>query len=116
MQTNFKIISSYEYDISSGVYKQVNKEVEDFSSSEQQSFMDMLSNESSQNQQNQQTSLETQNKIQENDSTMSSYALNSNLYSYRFRQNEESQIQSQSINQNEQNTQNKVLNELLGMI
>lgn len=114
MQTNFKIISSYEYDVSSGVYKQVNKEVEDFSSSDQQSFMDMLSNESDQKQQ---TSLETQNEIPpEKNSTISSYALNSNLYSYRFRQNESLQMQSQSSNQNEQNTQNKVLNELLGMI
>ncbi|TBR79129.1 hypothetical protein DU473_07375 [Campylobacter novaezeelandiae] len=113
MQTNFKIISSYEYDVSSGVYKQVNKEVEDFFSNDQ-SFMDMLSNESDQKQQ---TSLETQNKITpEKDSTISSYALNSNLYSYRFRQNESLQMQSQSSNQNEQNAQNKVLNELLGMI
>lgn len=113
MQTNFKIISSYEYDVSSGVYKQVNKEVEDFFSNNQ-SFMDMLSNESDQKQQ---TSLETQNKITpEKDSTISSYALNSNLYSYRFRQNESLQMQSQSSNQNEQNAQNKVLNELLGMI
>lgn len=110
MQTNFKIISSYEYDVSSGVYKQVNKEVEDFFSNDQ-SFMDMLSNESDQKQQ---TSLETQNKITpEKDSTISSYALNSNLYSYRFRQNESLQMQSQSSNQN---AQNKVLNELLGMI
>lgn len=113
MQTNFKIISSYEYDVSSGVYKQVNKEVEDFFSNDQ-SFMDMLSNESDQKQQ---TSLETQNKITpEKDSTISSYALNSNLYSYRFRQNESLQMQSQSSNQNAQNAQNKVLNELLGMI
>lgn len=113
MQTNFKIISSYEYDVSSGVYKQVNKEVEDFFSNDQ-SFMDMLSNESDQKQQ---ASLETQNKITpEKDSTISSYALNSNLYSYRFRQNESLQMQSQSSNQNAQNAQNKVLNELLGMI
>lgn len=41
MQVNYRTISSYEYDSVSGVFKEVDKEVEDTSGSNS-SFMDML--------------------------------------------------------------------------
>ncbi|GKX80358.1 hypothetical protein FORC83_0413 [Campylobacter jejuni] len=42
MQVNYRTISSYEYDAISGQYKQVDKQVEDYSSSGNSDFMDIL--------------------------------------------------------------------------
>lgn len=43
MQVSYKTISSYEYDAISGQYKQVDKQVEDYSSTSDSDFMDILS-------------------------------------------------------------------------
>ncbi|TKX28567.1 hypothetical protein [Campylobacter estrildidarum] len=121
MQVNYKTISSYEYDAISGQYKKVDKEVEDYSSnSDFTSLLDKLGeNETSQN-------LDTQKSDQSSNSnhSPSAYAQMSNMYAYRFRQNEgELSLRSQSasvhndlLNQDASEQNSKLLNDLLKAI
>lgn len=109
MQTNYKIISSYEYDVTSGAYKQVDKEVQDSSLSD---FMQMLENSGT----DFQTEFKTQNF--ENNapiSTQSIYALNSAFDSYRFRENE-SEILKNLEAKTQQKQNGSVLGNLLNAI
>ncbi|EFS6391790.1 hypothetical protein HW266_001822, partial [Campylobacter jejuni] len=89
MQVNYRTISSYEYDAISGQYKQVDKQIEDYSSSGDSDFMDMLNKadeKSSGDALNSSSSF--QSNAQNSNSNLSNYAQMSNVYAYRFRQNE----------------------------
>ncbi|MGH2267414.1 hypothetical protein [Campylobacter taeniopygiae] len=118
MQVSYKTISSYEYDAISGQYKKVDKEVEDYSSnSDFTSLLDRLGeNENSQN-------LDSKINNENSNHSLSTYAQNSNVYAYRFRQNEgDLSLRSQSasvhndlLNQNEQKN-SSLLNDLLSAI
>lgn len=122
MQVTYRTISSYEYDVASGVYKKVDKEIEDTSGSSQ-NFMDMFSNFGEEVQDS--TSKANENNFQNLSSQNqgSFYAGMSHVYAYRFRQNEnEASLKTQNATiQNEQfaQEQNKkggILNDLLNSL
>ena len=123
MQVNYRTISSYEYDAISGQYKQV----EDYSSSGNSDFMDILNKadeKSSGDALNSSNSF--QSNVQNSNSNLSNYAQMSNVYAYRFRQNEgelSMRTQSASVHNdlaqqgtNEQSKNNTLLNDLLNAI
>ncbi len=128
MQVNYRTISSYEYDAISGQYKQVDKQVEDYSSTSNSDFTDILSKlggddfGSSNSEQTLQNNTQSSNFNQ----MPSQYAQMSSVYAYRFRQNEgELSLKAQSAsvhndllnqNANGQNKENNLLNDLLSAI
>ncbi len=127
MQVNYRTISSYEYDAISGQYKQVDKQIEDYSSSGDSDFMDMLNKadeKSSGDALNSSSSF--QSNAQNSNSNLSNYAQMSNVYAYRFRQNEgelSMRAQSASVhndllnqNANGQNKDSSLLGDLLNAI
>ena len=107
MQVTYKTISSYEYDVASGIYKKVDKEVEDTSASNQ-SFSDILESSDKAEQSSSKSSFEAT-------AGESSYALNSSMYAYRFRQNEDtfSLKANESSNNNASSDENSLLNDIL---
>ncbi|MBC5857877.1 hypothetical protein Cjcuy013_05335 [Campylobacter jejuni] len=125
MQVNYRTISSYEYDAISGQYKQVDKQVEDYSSSGDSDFMDMLNKA---DEKSNGDALNSGSSFQSNaqNSNLSNYAQMSNVYAYRFRQNEgelSMRAQSASVHNdltqqgvNEQSKSNTLLNDLLNAI
>lgn len=110
MQVNYKTISSYEYDFVSGVFKEVDKEVEDTSGSNS-SFMDMLGGVD-QEESNMGVEQSSSNNSSANSTNQSPYANMSNAYAYRFRQNEE----ETSLKAQQTNQKDSMLSELLGAI
>lgn len=84
MQVSYKTISSYEYDAISGQYKQVDKQVEDYSSTSDSDFMDILS-KLEENSGISSTEENLQNNTQSSNSNSSQYAQMSSMYAYRFR-------------------------------
>ncbi|EAK7733266.1 hypothetical protein ACMTUH_001718 [Campylobacter coli] len=125
MQVSYKTISSYEYDAISGQYKQVDKQVEDYSSTSDSDFMDILS-KLEENSGISSTEENLQNNIQSSNSNSSQYAQMSSMYAYRFRQNEgELSLKAQSAsvhndllnqNANGQNKDSSLLGDLLNAI
>ncbi len=125
MQVSYKTISSYEYDAISGQYKQVDKQVEDYSSTSDSDFMDILS-KLEENSGTSSTEENLQNNTQSSNSNSSQYAQMSSMYAYRFRQNEgELSLKAQSAsvhndllnqNANGQNKDNSLLGDLLNAI
>ncbi|HFJ1679424.1 TPA: hypothetical protein ACGTK0_001417 [Campylobacter coli] len=125
MQVSYKTISSYEYDAISGQYKQVDKQVEDYSSTSDSDFMDILS-KLEENSGISSTEENLQNNTQSSNSNSSQYAQMSSMYAYRFRQNEgELSLKAQSAsvhndllnqNANGQNKDNSLLGDLLNAI
>ncbi|EAK6835617.1 hypothetical protein DKO00_05405 [Campylobacter coli] len=125
MQVSYKIISSYEYDAISGQYKQVDKQVEDYSSTSDSDFMDILS-KLEENSGISSTEENLQNNTQSSNSNSSQYAQMSSMYAYRFRQNEgELSLKAQSAsvhndllnqNANGQNKDSSLLGDLLNAI
>ncbi|MMX45098.1 hypothetical protein EF149_04545 [Campylobacter coli] len=125
MQVSYKTISSYEYDAISGQYKQVDKQVEDYSSTSDSDFMDILS-KLEENSGISSTEENLQNNTQSSNSNSSQYAQMSSMYAYRFRQNEgELSLKAQSAsvhndllnqNANGQNKDSSLLGELLNAI
>ncbi|EAC1577858.1 hypothetical protein PHM37_000223 [Campylobacter coli] len=125
MQVSYKTISSYEYDAISGQYKQVDKQVEDYSSTSDSDFMDILS-KLEENSGISSTEENLQNNTQSSNSNSSQYAQMSNMYAYRFRQNEgELSLKAQSAsvhndllnqNANGQNKDSSLLGDLLNAI
>ncbi|HIC9311946.1 TPA: hypothetical protein ACW5NQ_001884 [Campylobacter coli] len=125
MQVSYKTISSYEYDAISGQYKQVNKQVEDYSSTSDSDFMDILS-KLEENSGISSTEENLQNNTQSSNSNSSQYAQMSSMYAYRFRQNEgELSLKAQSAsvhndllnqNANGQNKDSSLLGDLLNAI
>ncbi|HEH5464102.1 TPA: hypothetical protein SHD38_001653 [Campylobacter jejuni] len=125
MQVNYRTISSYEYDAISGQYKQVDKQIEDYSSSGDSDFMDMLNKA---DEKSSGDALNSSSSFQSNaqNSNLSNYAQMSNVYAYRFRQNEgelSMRAQSASVHNdltqqgvNEQSKNNTLLNDLLNAI
>ncbi|EFC32078.1 hypothetical protein OLP40_04965 [Campylobacter jejuni] len=125
MQVNYRMISSYEYDAISGQYKQVGKQVEDYSSSGDSDFMDMLNKV---DEKSSKDALNSTSSFQSNtqNSNLSNYAQMSNIYAYRFRQDESElsmRAKSASVHNdltqqgvNEQNKNNTLLNDLLNAI
>ncbi|MGI7519200.1 hypothetical protein ACNF6O_05300 [Campylobacter coli] len=125
MQVSYKTISSYEYDAISGQYKQVDKQVEDYSSTSDFDFMDILSKlEENSGISSMEENL--QNNTQSSNSNSSQYAQMSSMYAYRFRQNEgELSLKAQSAsvhndllnqNANGQNKDSSLLGDLLNAI
>ncbi|MBT0864364.1 hypothetical protein KJQ68_04755 [Campylobacter coli] len=125
MQVNYRTISSYEYDAISGQYKQVDKQVEDYSSTSDSDFIDILSRlEENSGTSNAEENL--QNNTQSSNSNSSQYAQMSSMYAYRFRQNEgELSLKAQSAsvhndllnqNANGQNKDSSLLGDLLNAI
>ncbi|EAH7763969.1 hypothetical protein DK811_03895 [Campylobacter coli] len=125
MQVSYKTISSYEYDAISGQYKQVDKQVEDYSSTSDSDFMDILSKlEENSGISSMEENL--QNNTQSSNSNSSQYAQMSSMYAYRFRQNEgELSLKAQSAsvhndllnqNANGQNKDSSLLGDLLNAI
>lgn len=128
MQVNYRTIGSYEYDAISGQYKQVDKQVEDYSSTSNSDFTDILGKlggddfGSSNSEQTLQNNTQSSNFNQ----MPSQYAQMSSVYAYRFRQNEgELSLKAQSAsvhndllnqNANGQNKENNLLNDLLSAI
>lgn len=122
MQVSYKTISSYEYDAISGQYKQVDKQVEDYSSTSDSDFMDILS-KLEENSGISSTEENLQNNTQSSNSNSSQYAQMSSMYAYRFRQNEgELSLKAQSAsvhndllnqNANGQNKDSSLLGDLL---
>ncbi|HHD0306643.1 TPA: hypothetical protein ACOS07_001250 [Campylobacter coli] len=125
MQVSYKTISSYEYDAISGQYKQVDKQVEDYSSTSDSDFMDILS-KLEENSGISSTEENLQNNTQSSNSNSSQYVQMSSMYSYRFRQNEgELSLKAQSAsvhndllnqNANGQNKDSSLLGDLLNAI
>ncbi|EKJ0125916.1 hypothetical protein PB682_000700 [Campylobacter coli] len=125
MQVSYKTISSYEYDAINGQYKQVDKQVEDYSSTSDSDFMDILS-KLEENSGISSTEENLQNNTQSSNSNSSQYAQMSNMYAYRFRQNEgELSLKAQSAsvhndllnqNANGQNKDSSLLGDLLNAI
>ncbi|ECP8860245.1 hypothetical protein HK932_04335 [Campylobacter coli] len=125
MQVSYKTISSYEYDAISGQYKQVDKQVEDYSSTSDSDFMDILS-KLEENSGISSTEENLQNNTQSLNSNSSQYAQMSSMYAYRFRQNEgELSLKAQSAsvhndllnqNANGQNKDSSLLGDLLNAI
>ncbi|EJU6506834.1 hypothetical protein [Campylobacter coli] len=125
MQVSYKTISSYEYDAISGQYKQVDKQVEDYSSTSDSDFMDILS-KLEENSGISSTEENLQNNTQSSNSNSSQYAQMSSMYTYRFRQNEgELSLKAQSAsvhndllnqNANGQNKDSSLLGDLLNAI
>ncbi len=125
MQLSYKTISSYEYDAISGQYKQVDKQVEDYSSTSDSDFMDILS-KLEENSGTSSTEENLQNNTQSSNSNSSQYAQMSSMYAYRFRQNEgELSLKAQSAsvhndllnqNANGQNKDSSLLGDLLNAI
>ncbi|MGI7207048.1 hypothetical protein ACNGC2_04275 [Campylobacter coli] len=125
MQVSYKTISSYEYDAISGQYKQVDKQVEDYSSTSDSDFMDILS-KLEENSGISSTEENLQNNTQSSNSNSSQYAQISSMYAYRFRQNEgELSLKAQSAsvhndllnqNANGQNKDSSLLGDLLNAI
>ncbi|HEA7351986.1 TPA: hypothetical protein RXK64_000172 [Campylobacter coli] len=125
MQVSYKTISSYEYDAISGQYKQVDKQVEDYSSTSDSDFMDILS-KLEENSGISSTEENLQNNTQSSNSNSYQYAQMSNMYAYRFRQNEgELSLKAQSAsvhndllnqNANGQNKDSSLLGDLLNAI
>lgn len=125
MQASYKTISSYEYDAISGQYKQVDKQVEDYSSTSDSDFMDILS-KLEENSGTSSTEENLQNNTQSSNSNSSQYAQMSSMYAYRFRQNEgELSLKAQSAsvhndllnqNANGQNKDSSLLGDLLNAI
>lgn len=125
MQVSYKTISSYEYDAISGQYKQVDKQVEDYSSTSDSDFMDILS-KLEENSGISSTEENLQNNTQSSNSNSSQYAQMSSMYAYRFRQNESElslKAQSASVhndllnqNANGQNKDSSLLGDLLNAI
>lgn len=125
MQVSYKTISSYEYDAISGQYKQVDKQVEDYSSTSDSDFMDILS-KLEENSGTSSTEENLQNNTQSSNSNSSQYAQMSSMYAYRFRQNESElslKAQSASVhndllnqNANGQNKDSSLLGDLLNAI
>ncbi|EIK8430968.1 hypothetical protein LKT26_001807 [Campylobacter coli] len=125
MQVSYKTISSYEYDAISGQYKQVDKQVEDYSSTSDSDFMDILS-KLEENSSISSTEENLQNNTQSSNSNSSQYAQMSSMYAYRFRQNEgELSLKAQSAsvhndllnqNANGQNKDSSLLGDLLNAI
>ncbi|WP_349688740.1 hypothetical protein [Campylobacter coli] len=125
MQVSYKTISSYEYDAISGQYKQVDKQVEDYSSTSDSDFIDILS-KLEENSSTSSTEENLQNNTQSSNSNFSQYAQMSSMYAYRFRQNEgELSLKTQSVsvhndllnqNANGQNKDSSLLGDLLNAI
>ncbi|EAI3763514.1 hypothetical protein XJ74_04195 [Campylobacter coli] len=125
MQVNYRTISSYEYDAISGQYKQVDKQVEDYSSTSDSDFIDILSR-LEENSGTSSAEENLQNNTQSSNSNSSQYAQMSSMYAYRFRQNEgELSLKAQSAsvhndllnqNANGQNTDSSLLGDLLNAI
>ncbi|EMS9042386.1 hypothetical protein WLF36_002043 [Campylobacter coli] len=125
MQVSYKTISLYEYDAISGQYKQVDKQVEDYSSTSDSDFMDILS-KLEENSGISSTEENLQNNTQSSNSNSSQYAQMSSMYAYRFRQNEgELSLKAQSAsvhndllnqNANGQNKDSSLLGDLLNAI
>ncbi|ELH5088124.1 hypothetical protein Q9Y47_000205 [Campylobacter coli] len=125
MQVSYKTVSSYEYDAISGQYKQVDKQVEDYSSTSDSDFMDILS-KLEENSGTSSTEENLQNNTQSSNSNSSQYAQMSSMYAYRFRQNEgELSLKAQSAsvhndllnqNANGQNKDSNLLGDLLNAI
>ncbi|HEB9968951.1 TPA: hypothetical protein RZM04_001955 [Campylobacter coli] len=125
MQVSYKTISSYEYDAISGQYKQVDKQVEYYSSTSDSDFMDILS-KLEENSGISSTEENLQNNTQSSNSNSSQYAQMSSMYAYRFRQNEgELSLKAQSAsvhndllnqNANGQNKDSSLLGDLLNAI
>lgn len=125
MQVNYRTISSYEYDAISGQYKQVDKQVEDYSSTSDSDFIDILS-KLEENSSTSSAEENLQNNTQSSNSNSSQYAQMSSMYAYRFRQNEgELSLKAQSVsvhndllnqNANGQNKDSSLLGDLLNAI
>lgn len=125
MQVNYRTISSYEYDAISGQYKQVDKQVEDYSSTSDSDFIDILS-KLEENSGTSSAEENLQNNTQSSNSNSSQYAQMSSMYAYRFRQNEgELSLKAQSAsvhndllnqNVNGQNKDSSLLGDLLNAI
>ncbi|EAH7654311.1 TPA: hypothetical protein RZJ77_001592 [Campylobacter coli] len=125
MQVNYRTISSYEYDAISGQYKQVDKQVEDYSSTSDSDFIDILS-KLEENSGTSSAEENLQNNTQSSNSNSSQYAQMSSMYAYRFRQNESElslKAQSASVhndllnqNANGQNKDSSLLGDLLNAI
>ncbi|EOI6144867.1 hypothetical protein ACMU5N_001726 [Campylobacter coli] len=125
MQVNYRTISSYEYDVISGQYKQVDKQVEDYSSTSDSDFIDILS-KLEENSSTSSAEGNLQNNTQSSNSNSSQYAQMSSMYAYRFRQNEgELSLKAQSAsvhndllnqNANGQNKDSSLLGDLLNAI
>ncbi|ECL6415464.1 hypothetical protein FVK83_05535 [Campylobacter coli] len=125
MQVNYRTISSYEYDAISGQYKQVDKQVEDYSSTSDSDFIDILS-KLEENSGTSSAEENLQNNTQSSNSNSSQYAQMSSMYAYRFRQNESElslKAQSASVhndllnqNANGQNKDSSLLGDLLNVI
>ncbi len=125
MQVNYRTISSCEYDAISGQYKQVDKQVEDYSSTSDSDFIDILS-KLEENSGTSSAEENLQNNTQSSNSNSSQYAQMSSMYAYRFRQNEgELSLKAQSAsvhndllnqNANGQNKDSSLLGDLLNAI
>ncbi|ECH3696879.1 hypothetical protein FO198_08565 [Campylobacter coli] len=125
MQVNYRTISSYEYDAISGQYKQVDKQVEDYSSTSDSDFIDILS-KLEENSGTSSAEENLQNNTQSSNSNSSQYAQMSSMYAYRFRQNEgelslkaqNASVHNDLLNQNAngQNKDSSLLGDLLNAI
>ncbi|TEY00499.1 hypothetical protein [Campylobacter sp. US33a] len=111
MQVTYKTISSYEYDVQSGIFKKVDKEVEDASGSKQ-SFMDMvLANQENENDVFKESFVSSN---QNSFNTDSAYASKANLYAYKFKQDQG--IQSEEVGTQTSSKHSSMLNDILNAL
>lgn len=123
MQVNYKTISSLEFDVLSGTYKKVEKQVEDDSAFS--SLLDTASGGGDEPFSLKASGAEASTEASANDllkgfsSAKSDFSsdFQTSLYNYRFRQNEESLLQAkeQGSSANEKNNAN-LMNDLLSAL
>lgn len=118
MQVNYKTISSFEFDALSGTYKKVNKEVEDTSASSVD-FESLLSagGEAEKN-----TDLLSKisngiNNLSANNPSQGVFDnMSSNIFAYKFRQNESELIKAAETKANNEKGDTNAIGDLLSQI
>lgn len=121
MQVNYKTVSSLEYDVLTGTYKKVDKEVEDTSGGfTDNAFFELLMGSSGMDNQNAyspnaDSAFDMSSPLQEtSNAELSSDSLTSNLYSLRFRQDEDLKIMDGQ--KSAQQIKNNLMSDLLAAL
>ncbi|NDJ27239.1 hypothetical protein DMB95_09180 [Campylobacter sp. MIT 12-8780] len=113
MQVNYKTISSMEFDVLSGTYKKVDKQVED----ESASLFSQLINNDAEQEQNDLSKLSTDISGFNTSDQSFNDSFNTALQSFRFRQSENEFLKTQSpVNQTQDEQKQNLTADLLSML
>lgn len=114
MQVSYKTISSLEFDVLSGTYKQVDKQIEDESASAFAALLEAGNSSDESGSEVLDFGEALQNANSQNSQSSSSFKsdFTSSLYAYRFRQNEAELLNSQ-VKQDNSTNANDLLKSLI---